>query len=234
LSRFRFSAAAATVVSFTVAAFTFLTAAPAFAHEVRQVGAYQLTVGWATEPAYVGQTNSVEMFVHDAKGNALDDLGPNGLTVQITTGSQTSDPLAMEGGFDPDTGLGLHGQWLASIIPTAPGDYTFHFTGDINGQKIDEKFTSGPNTFNTVDDPTPVEFPAKNPTISALATGISQLSPRVDSARSVGTAAAASAKSAKDSATTATTLGTVGLIVGIIALLVGVFVGITGRRRTPA
>jgi hypothetical protein len=232
LPRFRFSAAAATVITITVAGFTSLTAAPAFAHEVRTVGAYQMTVGWETEPAYVGQTNSVELFVHDPKGTALDDLGPNGLKIQVTTGSQTSDPLAMVGAFDPDTGLGLHGQYLASIIPTAPGDYTFHFTGDINGQKIDEKFTSGPMTFNTVDDPTPVEFPAKNPTISALATSISQLTPRVDDARSAGTAATASAKSAKDSASTATTLGTIGLIVGIIALLVGVFVGITGRRRT--
>jgi hypothetical protein len=233
LSRLRFSAAAA-VVSITAAAFTFLTAAPAFAHEVRTVGAYQMTVGWETEPAYVGQTNSVELFVHDAKGAALDDLGPNGLKVQITTGSQTSDPLAMVGAFDPDTGLGLHGQYLASVIPTSPGDYTFHFTGDINGQKVDEKFTSSDKTFNPVTDPTGVEFPAKNPTISALATGISQLTPRVDSATASGAAAAASAKSAKDSASTAATLGVVGLIVGIIALVVGLFVGITGRRRTAA
>ena len=233
MSRFRFSAATV-AVSLAAAAFTLLSAAPASAHEVRQVGAYQLTVGWETEPAYVGQINSVEMFVHDAKGNSLDDLGPNGLTVAVTTGTQTSPPLTMEGGFDPDTGLGLHGQWLASIIPTAPGDYTFHFTGDINGQKIDEKFTSSPTTFNTVDDPTPVEFPAKPPTLSAIATSISQLSPRVDNATSLGTTAAASAKSAKNSASTATTVGVLGLIVGVIALIIGLFVGITGRRRTTA
>jgi hypothetical protein len=234
LSRLRFSAAAATIVSITVAAFTFLTAPPAFAHELRTVGAYQITVGWLTEPTYVGQTNAIELFVHDAKGTALDDIGPNGLKVQVITGSQTSDPLAMKGAFDPDTGLGLHGQYLASIIPTSPGDYTFHFTGDINGQRIDEKFTSSDKTFNTVVDPTGVEFPAKNPTIGVLSTSISQLTPRVDSATSALTAAAGTAKSAKDSASTATTLGTVGLIVGIIALLVGVFVGISGRRRTVA
>ena len=233
MSRFRFLAAAA-VVTVTVAGFTLLTAAPAFAHEVRQVGAYQLTVGWATEPAYVGQTNAVELFVHDAKGTALDDLGPNGVKVQVTTGSQTSDPLAMNGAFDPDTGLGLHGQYLASIIPTAPGDYTFHFTGDINGQKIDEKFTSGPQTFNTVVDPTGVEFPVKNPTLTALAASISQLIPRVDDARSAASAAAASVKSAKNSADTATTVGIGGLVVGVIALVIGLSAWITGRRRSAA
>ena len=232
MSRFRFSAAAVTMMSITVAAFTLLTAEAASAHEVRTVGAYQLTVGWEVEPAYVGQTNAVELFVHDAKGTALDDLGSNGLKVQVITGTLTSDPLAMTAAFDPDTGLGLHGQYLASIIPTAPGDYTFHFIGDINGQKIDEKFTSSDKTFNPVTDPTGVEFPAKDPTLSALSTGISQLTPRVDNATSVGTAAAATAKSAKDSASTANTLGAAGLVVGIIALVVGVFVGFTGRRRT--
>jgi hypothetical protein len=234
LSRFRFFAAAATVVSVTTAGFMFLTASPASAHEIRQVGAYQMTVGWLTEPTYVGQTNAVELFVHDAKGTALDDLGPNGVKVQVTTGSQTSDPLPMNGAFDPDTGLGLHGQYLASIIPTAPGDYTFHFTGDINGQKIDEKFTSSDKTFNTVVDPTGVEFPAKNPTISALSTSISQLTPRVDNATSAATAASANAKSAKDSASTAKTVGIIGLIVGIVALLIGLFVGISGRRQAAA
>jgi hypothetical protein len=227
LSRFRSPAAAAAAVSLVVAAFTVLNAAPASAHEVRTVGAYQMTVGWEVEPAYVGQTNSVELFVHDAKGNALDDIGPNGLTVAVTTGTQTSAPLPMVGAFDPDTGLGLHGQYLASIIPTAPGDYTFHFTGDINGQKIDEKFTSSPTTFNTVDDPAAVEFPAKPPTVSALATSISQLTPRVSTA-------AASATSAKNSASSAKTVGILGLVVGVIALIIGLFVGISGRPRTAA
>jgi hypothetical protein len=229
VSRLRFCVAAV-----TVAAVTLLATSPAFAHEIRTVGAFKLTVGWLTEPAYVGQPNAVELFVRDAAGNALDDLGPNGLKVQVIAGTQTSDPLAMKGAFDPDTGLGLHGQYLASIIPTAPGDYTFHFTGDVNGQKIDEKFTSSDKTFNPVTEPTGVEFPAKTPTLSALSTSITQLQPRVDNVGSVGTAAAASAKSAKDSASSSTTLGIVSLIIGLIALVVGLFVAVTGRRRTTA
>jgi hypothetical protein len=231
MSRLRSGAATVTAVALAVAAFTFLSASPAFAHEQRTVGAHQLTVGWETEPSYTGQVNAVELFVHDAKGSPLDDLGPTGLKVQVVFGAQTSDPMAMAGGFDPDTGLGLHGQFLAPIVPSAPGDYTFHFTGDINGEKIDQKFSSGPNTFNSVTDPTVVEFPAKTPTLSALATGVNQLTPRVDAVRSDADAATSAAKSAKNSAGRATTLAIVALVLGAVLGGAGLSVGLLGRRR---
>lgn len=48
---------------------------PAWAHEPRTVAVYQLTVGWAHEPTYVGVENAVQVFVKDAKGNPIDDLG---------------------------------------------------------------------------------------------------------------------------------------------------------------
>ena len=51
-----------------VAAALVLGAAPALAHEQRQVGAYQFTVGWQHEPAYVDAQNAVQVFVHDAGG----------------------------------------------------------------------------------------------------------------------------------------------------------------------
>ena len=230
MSRLRLGAgASAGALLAGLAAFTFLTATPAFAHEQRTVGAYQLTVGWETEPTYTGVPNAVEMFVHDASGKPVDDLGPNGLKVQVIFGTQTSDPLAMEGSFDPDTGLGLHGQYLASIIPTAPGDVTFHFTGDINGQKIDEKFTSGPTTFNTVSDPTSVQYPNKVPTNGALADSINRINPRVGQAQATATAAKSSASSAKTLAIVAAVIGAIGLVLGGAALAVA----LGGRRNTP-
>ena len=216
-----------------LAALTLLTAAPAFAHEQRTVGAYQLTVGWETEPAYTGVPNAVELFVHDASGKPLDDLGPNGLKVQVIFGTQTSDPLAMTAAFDPDTGLGLHGQYLAPIVATRPGDYTFHFTGDINGQKIDEKFTSGPTTFNTVVDPTGVQFPDKVPTNGALADSLTRLVPRVDRAQATAVAAQSTANTAKDSASTASTLAIVALVAAVIIGGAGLAVALSGRRNKP-
>jgi hypothetical protein len=208
-----------------------VSATPAFAHEVRPVGADELTVGWAHEPTYAGIQNAVQLFVKDAKGHPIDDLGdPPTLKIEISSGTQTSDPLELAPSFDADTGLGTHGEFDAAVIPTAPGDYTFHFTGTINGQKIDEKFTSSDKTFDTVKEPTEVEFPAKPPSVGQLATNLDRLNPRVDSAVSSAQSAQQAAKSAKDKAGAATVLAVVALIVGAVLAGFGIFKGRAGRR----
>jgi hypothetical protein len=52
------------------------------------------------------------------------------------------------------------GAYNGVFFPTAAGPYTFHITGDVNGQKVDEKFTSG-NGFNSVEDVNALQFPVK-------------------------------------------------------------------------
>ena len=48
----------------------------------------------------------------------------------------------------------------AKFGPTpAAGDYSFHIFGTINGDSIDETFTSGPQTFDTVEDAATYQFP---------------------------------------------------------------------------
>jgi len=54
-------------------------------------------------------------------------------------------------------------------VPTAPGDYTFRFTGTIGDQEIDESFTSSPTTFDTVQDPVKLQFPVQTGTVGQLA-----------------------------------------------------------------
>ena len=208
----------------------FLSSAPALAHTTKTVGQYQFTVGWQHEPTYVGVENGVAVFVHDASGNTVDDLGATGLKVQVVFSGQTSDPLILVPSFDPDTKLGTHGEFDAAIIPTRPGDYTFHFTGDINGQKIDESFTSGPQTFDTAKAPNPIQFPAKDPTIADLAGGISRLGPRVDSAQQTTGQALTKAKSAQSSSTKATTLAVIALVVGLLLGGVGLVTALRSRR----
>jgi hypothetical protein len=198
--------------------------APVFAHEQRQVGGFQLTVGWQHEPTYAGVENAVQIFIKDSKGKPVNDLGdPPSLKVQVITGSQTSDPLDLKASFDPDSGEGTPGEFDATLIPTAPGDYTFHLTGSINGQNIDEKFTSSDKTFDPVKDPNEVEFPAKTPSPGQMAQSIGRLGPRVDTASK-------SAKSAKDDASSASTLGIIGIVVGALGLIVG-GVGLSRSRR---
>lgn len=222
MSRLRVGVALATFMS-AIATLAF-AAGPASAHEVRKVGAYEITIGWEHEPTYTGVENAVQIFIKDAKGNPVDDLGdPPSLKVQVINGGQTSDPLDLKASFDPDTGLGMHGEFDAAIIPTVPGDYTFHLTGSINGQNIDEKFTSSDKTFDPVKDPSDVQFPAKTPSNGQLAQSVSRVDTRETRA----------AKDAKDSADTAKVLAIVGIAVGVVLGGTGLIVAM-GARRRPA
>ena len=116
-----------------------LQAGTASAHEERVVGRYHLAVGFGDEPAYAGVENSVQLFLHDARTDKpVVDLGPT-LKVQVMTGSKTMPPLVLEPDFEVGE-FGTPGDYRAFFIPTRPGDYTFHFTGSIKGQKIDESF----------------------------------------------------------------------------------------------
>ena len=70
-----------------VVALIALLGAPAFSHETRQVGAYSVAVGWSHEPTYAGVENGVQIFIHDATGAPVDDLGtPTSLKVQVVYG----------------------------------------------------------------------------------------------------------------------------------------------------
>ena len=222
MSRLRAGVAVAVLAVATLGITALTAAPPAFAHEQRQVGAYSFTVGWQHEPTYTGVLNAVQFFLKDSKGNPIDDLGtPPSLQVQVINGSQTSDPLDINPSFDPDTGLGTHGEFDAAIVPTVPGNYTFHFTGTINGQKIDEKFTSSDTTFDTVKDPNDIQFPAKEPSNGQLATSIQRLDTRATTA----------AKNAKDSADTAKTIAIVGIVLAVLLGGAGLIVGISARGK---
>src|SRR6266498_3573603 len=168
-------------------------AGPASAHEERKIGKYNVEVGFGDEPAYTGDT----------------------LKVDITTGTSTDDTQKLSMTMQPNFevgGDGTPGVYRAWFIPTAPGPYTFHFTGSIKDQKVDEKFTSSPTTFDEVQDPAKVEFPAKDPT-----TG--QLSARVDrETQRLNASLADARRQASDQAGTARLIAIVGVVVGVLGL----------------
>lgn len=188
-----------------------LSAAPASAHELKKVGSYDMLVGFGQEPAYLGEKNFVQMFLHDASGKPVADIGGS-LKVAVENGGKTMT-LPLVPSFDPDSGLGTPGEYDAYFIPTAVGKYTFHFTGSIKGQKVDVSFTSGPTTFSEVEDPTTVEFPAKVPTLGQVSDRLTNEIPRLNAR------IAASMSHADSEASSARTIGIVGLIVGALALI---------------
>ena len=93
--------------------------------------------------------------------------------------------------------------------------------------KVDSSFTSGPKTFDEVQDISGATFPqVQAPTNADLASRIQKESDRTSSAITDATAAAtdaqAAAGSAKDAADSAKTVGIIGIVVGAIGLIVGV------------
>jgi hypothetical protein len=190
---------------------------PASAHEVRTVGAYEFTVGWLHEPAYADEQNAVQFLLKQSNGNPVDDLGDT-LKVEVIYQGQTMPALSLTPTFDPDTGLGMHGEYLASLIPTRAGNYTFHFTGTVKGQAVDQSFTSSPTTFDAVKEPTAVEFPAQDPTRGQIVQKLDRIDPRI-------TAAEATAKNdadvARNLAIAAIVLGALGTVALIITLTRG-------------
>jgi hypothetical protein len=185
----------------------------AIAHEERKVGRYHFAVGFGDEPAYAAQKNSVQLFLSDARsGKPVLDLGPT-LKVQVAYGSQKMAPISIEPDFEVGES-GTPGDYRGWFIPTRPGTYSFHFTGSVHGQKINETFKSGPTTFSNVEDPQGVEFPAKDPTAGQL----NDLVTRETNRLRAGIAAARSDTSGET--TTARNLALVGVALGAVALAI--------------
>ena len=170
------------------------------AHEVRQVGAFQFVVGFIGEPVFTDQKSGLEFEV-TSNEEPVEGLEES-LAAEVTFGGQTRAlPLSPR--------FGAPGWYQSVFFPTAAGPYTFHITGQINGEAIDESFTAGPNTFGEVQDATAGQFPVAFPATA-------------DVVRDARAGAAAST-----TATLALVLGAAGLLVGLVTL------GLTfARRRT--
>jgi hypothetical protein len=196
-----------------------LPAASASAHGHGHVGDLEYTIGFGTEPAYAGQPNSVELLlVHD--GEPVTELPPGDLQVEVSFGD-ASTTFDMEANFEVGE-FGDPGDYRAWFVPSEPGAYTFHFTGEVDGEEFDVEMTSAPDTFSEVLPLTDSMFPPVNaPTADQLAARIEQESQRTQAAQAAAAAANDEASSAKTTATIAVILGALGVIAGIAGIAVG-------------
>jgi hypothetical protein len=186
--------------------------AAAGAHERRQVGPYVMRVGWADEPTYAGVKNGVQVLLSDASGKPFTDI-PENLKVVVEYGSEKTAPLPLVAAFGRR--FGQPGDFRAAIIPTRPGNYTFHFVGMLKAQRIDQSFTSSDTTFDPVQEATAIEFPAKDPSAGQLAEKVDRLGARLEDEGAA--------------ANRAQMVGGAGLLAGVLGIAVGVG---AGRRRT--
>ncbi len=191
-----------------------ITVAPqgASAHERRDLlnAKYQAVVGFLNEPAYESQLNAMSLAVtsktdKNADGTAKPIEGlEKTVKAQVLADGKTLD-LPLQAVF------GKPGSYAAYFEPTKAGQYVFRFYGDINGEKIDERFESGPGRFNDVQSIAPLQFPIQ------VAAAAVDTQAQVDAAQST--------------AESARMIGIIGVVVGVIGLVVA---GVALLRRPGA
>ena len=197
-----------------------LLAVPALAHGEHKVANYNVEVGFGTEPAYAGVTNSVQLIITN-NGQPVTDA--KGLKVAVSTGDAEAKPFPLEPYWGDD--FGQKGDYRAFFIPTAPGAYTFKVTGTLGGKKVDQSYTSGKDGFDEVTDPAEVQYPAPEPTGSQLTTRLDRETARINAALD------AEREQVDGQVADARRLATIGLVVGTLGLLAAVGMGVVALRR---
>lgn len=144
--------------------FTFVLAlalaAPADAHDVRQVGDYEFVVGFIGEPVFTGEKSGLELVVTKA-GTPVEGLEKTLVAAVIYGDAQRDLPLSAT--------FGEAGAYESVFIPTSAGPYTFHISGTIEGTPIDASFTSSPTGFEEVEELAAGQFPVQFPAPADLA-----------------------------------------------------------------
>lgn len=153
-----------------------LAQAPAIGHEHRPVGNLSLVVGWLEEPALAGFENAVQVIAERSE----EPVEGGRLQVVVIFGERSSDTRSANLALEPL--FGAPGEYAATVIPSRPGRYTFHITGRVGGTRINEFFTSGPQTFDEVRNPADVQFPARDPSPAEVAARLDRLDARIGQA----------------------------------------------------
>lgn len=161
------------VMSF-LTAITFVSA-----HEGREVGPYEIEIGWRIEPAYVGLMNGTEVHII----NTETEEGVEGLdeTLQIEI---LFGPAARVLPLRPV--LEEPGRYIADVIPTRPGDYTFRLFGTIGDVEVNETFSAADGQFSTVEPLSDLQFPDSEVTIIDLQAQIDELRMMIEELRGSG------------------------------------------------
>jgi hypothetical protein len=179
----------------------FVSTAIVSAHERRAVGDYSFVVGWLNEPAFVNQPNSLDLRISKTADTSPVTGLEKTLKFEVTADGKTKDvPIAAR--------FNTPGAYNAYVLPNKTGTYVFHISGTIEGNAIDEKFTSGPGTFGNIEEPNYFPNAAAGSTNDEVTSGIDQRLTALETDSDGGS----------DSGTL---FGIIGIIVGALGLAVG-------------
>ncbi len=101
----------------------FVLPTTASAHQTVQIGDYAVEYGWENEPVIANQPNAVVINLTGKGGDTNIDV--SNLQIQAVFGSETKQ-LTLQ-----PLGENTPGQFVASMMPTRPGTYTFHLSGTV-------------------------------------------------------------------------------------------------------
>jgi hypothetical protein len=141
-----------------------LSIVPTLAHEGRELGDYNISFGWRNEPAFSGLMNGPDLYISlpepvENQQELLEGLEV-AVQVEVSFGPE-SRTLTLEPDFpfyEEFDGVG-YVNYVADLIPTLPGDYTFRVFGTIGELEVDETFTSLDGEFSTIEPVTDYMFP---------------------------------------------------------------------------
>lgn len=139
-------------ISLIISAFLFLSAAAA--HQSLEVGdgAFTVSAGFHSEPAYTGVMNGLDLIVRDAEGNPVANL-EHSLTAVVL------GPEGAELVLELSAVYGQPGSYSGSFIPTMVGDYSFRISGFIGDVEFSEHFDSPGHYDPVVRDASEVSIP---------------------------------------------------------------------------
>ncbi len=145
----------ATMATFAIVVSSFvMTSNIALGHERRTIGPYTFVVGWINEPAYVNAANGLSLDVTETSSSKPVVGLQTTLHAEVIVGGGAKK-LSLDFATDEDS----PGHYAGSFIPTKTGDYIFHIFGTAGSTKVDERFESGPNTFDGAVSTDPLQFP---------------------------------------------------------------------------
>ncbi len=162
---------------------------PASAHETKAFGNYLIEVGWIEEPPLTGQINHIVITI--VKGTSIDSGKPIINALANLQSSIKYGNAVKQLDFLPSSTT--NGEYVATVIPTKPGQYGFVMNGKVEDQDI-----SGEIPLDEVISSDTLNFPQASSTTdtglqdigSKLGTIISQLTNDINDAKSSADAAA--------------------------------------------
>jgi uncharacterized protein YggL (DUF469 family) len=177
-------------------------AAAVQAHEVRQIGAYTLAVGFRAEPAFEDVANAVDIFINRMADNkALSVRDGDSVDLQVEVQFRDAEDIAASIlaaaplQEKPSQDFAASNRYNAWFKPTHNGTYAFRITGsiaDTSDAKRERKRLMPPlcaATGRRVPPPALTAWPIRNPSLAPheMAIGITRHSRRTRALRSPGT-----------------------------------------------